>query len=197
MTVPLELRTPRLWLRRWRPADRAPFAVLNADPRVMEFFASTLSREESDGVVERIQNHFERHGFGLWAVEIPDETDFAGFIGLFHCSFEAHFTPAVEVGWRLAAPHWNRGYATEGALAAMSFGFHDLQLDQIVSLTAAGNIRSRHVMEKIGMTCDPRDDFDHPNLPVGHSLRRHVLYRAGHQISIQSRDRSTALRHPR
>ena len=177
MTVPLELRTPRLWLRRWRPADRAPFAALNADPRVMEYFVSTLSREESDAVVERIQNHFERHGFGLWAVEIPDETDFAGFIGLLHCSFEAHFTPAVEIGWRLAAGYWNRGYATEGARAALVFGLDRMQLDEIVSLTAVGNMRSRRVMEKIGMIRDPEDDFDHPNLPVGHPLRRHVLYR--------------------
>jgi RimJ/RimL family protein N-acetyltransferase len=164
MTVPLELRTPRLRLRRWRPADRAPFAVLNADPRVMEYFVSTLSREESDAVVDRIQNHFERHGFGLWAAEIPDETDFAGFIGLFHCSFEAHFTPAAEIGWRLAVECWNRGYATEGARAALAFGLDRMQLDEIVSLTAVGNMRSRRVMEKI-------------NLPVGHSLRRHVLYR--------------------
>ena len=177
MTVPFELRTPRLRLRQWCPADRAPLAALNADPRVMEYFASTLSAEQSDASLARIQNHFERHGFGLWAVEISGETEFAGFIGLCLCPFEAHFTPAVEIGWRLAAPYWNRGYATEGALAAMSFGFQELQLDQIVSLTAAGNIRSRRVMEKIGMTRDPEDDFDHPSLPVGHSLRRHVLYR--------------------
>ena len=177
MTVPLELRTPRLRLRQWCAADRAPFAALNADPRVTEYFVSTLSSEESDGLAARIQNHFERHGFGLWAVEITGETEFAGFIGLCHCPFEAHFTPAVEIGWRLAAPYWNRGYATEGALAAMSCGFQELQLDQIVSLTAAGNIRSRRVMEKIGMTRDPEGDFDHPSLPVGHSLRRHVLYR--------------------
>lgn len=123
-----------------------------------------------------MEAHFQEHGFGLWAVEIPGVATFAGFVGLSVPRFEAHFTPCVEIGWRLAAPYWGRGYATEGARAALEFGFDHLHLDQIVSFTVPDNVRSRRVMEKIGMTHDPADDFDHPNLPEGHRLRRHVLY---------------------
>ncbi len=177
MNLPQELRTARLWLRRWRPRDRAPFAKLNADPRVMEFFPSTLTPDESDARVERIEAHFERHGFGLWVVEIPGVAPFAGFVGLAIPSFDAAFTPCVEVGWRLDADFWNRGYATEGARAALEFGFVSLQLKEILSYTTTANRRSRRVMEKIGMTHSPSDDFDHPLLPEGHPLRRHVFYR--------------------
>jgi ribosomal-protein-alanine N-acetyltransferase len=178
LNLPRELRTERLWLRRWRPEDCAPFARLNADPRVVEFLRGAMSREESDAMADRIEAHFGRHGFGLWAVEILGITRFAGFIGLCSATFEAPFTPCVEIGWRLAAEHWYRGYATEGARATLEFGFVSLQLAEIVSFTAAGNLRSRRVMEKIGMTRSARDDFDHPLLPEGHPLRRHVLYRA-------------------
>jgi RimJ/RimL family protein N-acetyltransferase len=177
MDLPAELRTERLYLRRWQPSDRAPFAKLNADPRVVEFLRGPLSPQESDASVERIETHFEQHGFGLWAVEIPGITPFAGFIGLSIPRFEAPFTPCVEIGWRLDAEHWNRGYATEGARAALEFGFTSLQLKEIVSFTTARNVRSRRVMEKLGMTRSPGDDFDHPLLPEGHPLRRHVLYR--------------------
>lgn len=177
MPLPLELRTDRLFLRRWRPEDREPFAALNADPRVVEFLPGPLSRTESDERAARMEAHFQEHGFGLWAVEIPGVATFAGFVGLSVPRFEAHFTPCVEIGWRLAAPYWGRGYATEGARAALEFGFDHLHLDQIVSFTVPDNVRSRRVMEKIGMTHDPADDFDHPNLPEGHRLRRHVLYR--------------------
>lgn len=166
MSLPRELRTERLCLRWWVPDDRVPFARLNADPRVVEFLPGALSREESDALADRIEAHFQRHGFGLWAVEIPGITRFAGYIGLSVPRFEAHFTPCVEIGWRLDAEHWNRGYATEGARAALEFGFVSLQLDEI-----------RRVMEKIGMTHSASDDFDHPTLPEGHPLRRHVLYR--------------------
>jgi RimJ/RimL family protein N-acetyltransferase len=174
---PQELRTERLRLRRWRSEDRAPFAALNADPRVMEYFPAPLSREESDARATRIEAHFEEHGFGLWAVEIADVTPFAGFVGLSTPRFEAHFTPCVEIGWRLAAEYWGRGFATEGARAALAFGFETLRLEEIVSSTAAGNIRSRRVMEKLGMTRHAGDDFNHPLLPAGHWLSRHVLYR--------------------
>jgi RimJ/RimL family protein N-acetyltransferase len=177
MTVPLELGTERLRLRRWLPADLAPFAALNADPQVMEHFGAPLSRPESDRLAARIQAHFDRHGFGLWAVEIVDVSAFAGFIGLSVPGFEAHFTPCVEIGWRLAATHWGSGYATEGARAVLRFGFEALALDEIVSFTVAGNTASRRVMERIGMTHNPADDFDHPTLPDGHRLCRHVLYR--------------------
>lgn len=172
-----ELRTPRLRLRCWRPADRAPFAAMNADPRVMENLPQLLSREESDALADRIEAHFAEHGYGLWAVEIPGAADFAGFVGLSIPRFTAHFTPCVEVGWRLAAEYWGQGYATEAARAAVDAGFDHLKLNEIVSLTVPFNTRSRRVMEKIGMSRDSADDFDHPILPEGHRLRRHVLYR--------------------
>jgi RimJ/RimL family protein N-acetyltransferase len=179
MMLPQELRTDRLLLRRWLPSDRTPFAVLNADPRVMEHFPSVLSREESDAGAARIEAHFEQHGFGSWAVEIANVVPFAGFIGLTIPRFTAHFTPCVEIGWRLAAACWGHGYATEGARAALAFGFEALGLGEIVSFTVPANIRSRRVMEKIGMSHDRAGDFEHPALPEGHPLRRHVLYRVG------------------
>ena len=172
-----ELRTERLTLRRWRDADRAPFAQMNADPRVMEFFPAPLSREESDALITRIEAGFDRHGFGLWALEVRETGEFIGFTGLAPPEFEAHFTPAVEVGWRLAAPAWGRGYATEAARAAIAFGFERAGLEEIVSMTSVLNERSRAVMERLGMSRDPADDFDHPGIPAGHPLRRHVLYR--------------------
>jgi RimJ/RimL family protein N-acetyltransferase len=177
MNLPQELCTDRLLLRRWLPEDRVPFASLNADPRVVEFFPGQLSREESDAMADRIEAHFEQHGFGLWAVEIPGITRFAGFVGLSIPRFEAAFTPCIEIGWRLDAEHWNRGYATEGARAVLTFGFEWLQLEEIVSFTVPANVRSRRVMEKLGMAHSPGEDFDHPALPEGHPFRRHVLYR--------------------
>jgi len=171
---PVDIGTERLVLRRWRPTDRQPFAALNADARVMEYFSAVLNREESDALAKQIDEHFELHGFGLWAVEVPGVAPFAGFIGLSVPRFEAHFTPCVEVGWRLAAAYWGCGYASEGARAALAFGFGELGLREIVSFTVPENVRSRRVMEKIGMTRNPADDFDHP----GASGRRgHVLYR--------------------
>jgi RimJ/RimL family protein N-acetyltransferase len=149
---------------------------MNADPRVMEYFPKLLTREESDTLIARIEERFEASGFGLWAVEIVESSQFAGFIGLSIPHFEAHFTRCIEIGWRLAAEFWGRGLATEGARAVLDFGFESLGLDQIVSFTTAANIRSRRVMEKLGMSHDPADDFDHPSLP-GHPLQRHVLYR--------------------
>lgn len=171
------LTTPRLILREWRNEDLPAFAALNADPRVMEFMPKIMTREESDAMVARIRDHFARRGFGLWAVEVPDCAPFIGFIGLSVPRFEAHFTPCVEVGWRLAFDYWGRGYATEGARAALHHGFEELKLEEIVSFTAVVNRRSSAVMERIGMSHEPADDFDHPVLPEGHPLRRHVLYR--------------------
>lgn len=170
-------RTERLLLRAWRAADREPFARLNADPRVMEFFPAALSREESDALVERIEAHFAKYGFGLWAAELVADGAFIGFIGLSVPSFEAHFTPSVEIGWRLAAEHWGKGLATEGAREAARYAFEELGLDSLVAMTVPANLASRRVMEKLGMTHNPSDDFDHPNLPAGHPLRRHVLFR--------------------
>jgi ribosomal-protein-alanine N-acetyltransferase len=171
------LETDRLILRRWRPSDREPFARLNADARVMEFMTAPLGREESDQLADRIEAHFEQHGFGPWAAEIRSTSVFAGFIGLFIPRFEAHFTPCVEIGWRLAPEHWGQGFATEGARAVVRHAFEDVGLASLVSFTVPANVRSRRVMEKIGMTHDPQDDFDHPDLPVGHPFRWHVLYR--------------------
>ncbi|HEX6899879.1 MAG TPA: GNAT family N-acetyltransferase [Thermoanaerobaculia bacterium] len=172
-----ELQTDRLRLRRWLPSDREPFAAMNADPRVTRYLGGSLSREESDALAARIEAHFEQRGFGLWAVEVRGGASFAGFVGLSVPRFEAHFTLCVEIGWRLGAEHWGHGYATEGAGAALAFGFESLGLAEIVSFTVPANLPSRRVMEKIGMTHDPAEDFDHPFLPEGHPLRRHVLYR--------------------
>ncbi len=174
------IRTDRLILRQWTGADLEPFAKLNADPRVMEYFPSTLSQEESNQLAKRIETKITERGWGMWAVSAPEVADFIGFIGLNdidQSSLQTHFSPAVEVGWRLAFAHWGKGYATEGAKAALAYGFETLKLDEIVSFTAVGNRRSRAVMERIGMHHDSKDDFDHPKLPEGHSLRKHVLYR--------------------
>jgi RimJ/RimL family protein N-acetyltransferase len=173
------LRTDRLLLRPWREADLEPFAALNADPVVMEHFPKPLDRSESDAMVARVRAHFERHGFGFWAVEVPGLADIVGLVGLAIPAFEAHFTPCVEIGWRLAREHWGKGYASEAARACLRYGFEELGLDEIVAFTAQGNVRSRAVMERIGMTRRPEDDFDHPSLAEGHPLRRHMLYRAG------------------
>jgi RimJ/RimL family protein N-acetyltransferase len=171
------IKTDRLLLRRWRESDRLPFQQMNADPRVMEFMPSLLSPDESDALVDRAQAHFDRHGYGPFAAELLESQAFIGFIGLSIPNFDAPFMPAVEVGWRLAFDCWGRGLATEGARAVIHYAFGELGLDSVVSFTVPANLRSRRVMEKIGMTHDPRDDFNHPRLPEGHPLRRHVLYR--------------------
>ncbi|MGH8986630.1 MAG: GNAT family N-acetyltransferase [Acidimicrobiia bacterium] len=172
-----ELRTSRLLLRRWRPADRTPFAALNADPVVMEHFPARLTRAESDEFVERHDAALEERGYGLWAVEVPGVAPCIGFIGLNLATFDAPFTPALEVGWRLARDAWGHGYASEGARAALGFAFGTLEKDEVVSFTTVKNVRSRAVMERLGMTNDPAEDFEHPNLPAGHPVRPHVLYR--------------------
>ena len=177
MTIPRELRTERLLLRRWLPADREPFAAMNADARVMEHFAGVLTRDESDAMIDRMMGRWAADGFGLWAVERLDDGRLLGFTGLAAPTFEAHFTPAIEIGWRFAVDAWSQGYATEAAQAALRFGFEDLDLVEIVSFTVPANVRSRAVMERIGMTRDAADDFDHPRLPPGHPIRPHVLYR--------------------
>lgn len=174
MTV---LKTQRLILRWWRETDRRPFGEMNADPRAMEFMPATLSRRESDTLADHIERHMHDRAFGLYAAELHADHSFIGFIGLAVPSFEARFTPCVEIGWRLAAAYWGRGLATEGAREVARHAFEDLRLDALVSFTVPANLRSIRVMEKLGMTHDPEDDFDHPNLPKGHPLRRHALYR--------------------
>lgn len=171
------LATQRLILRRWRDADREPFAAMNSDPRVMAFYPRPLTRTESNRLIDRIDTHFHEHGFGLYAVEIAATGVFAGYIGLAVPEFSSAFTPCVEIGWRFDVQYWGQGFATEGAREVVQHAFTDLGLNRIVSFTVPANHRSRRVMEKIGMTHDPSEDFDHPSLPVGHPLRRHVLYR--------------------
>ena len=175
--VEFVIKTDRLALRQWRESDLPPFAALNADPRVMEFFPHVLSQDESDAAAARIAAHFRAHGFGRWAIELPGVADFIGFGGLSFVNFAAPFTPCVEVSWRLAFDHWCRGYATEAARAALNDGFARLGLAEVVSFTAVANQRSRRVMEKLDMRRCETEDFDHPLLPEGHPLRRHVLYR--------------------
>ncbi|MFB4309335.1 GNAT family N-acetyltransferase [Actinomadura sp. GTD37] len=170
------LRTDRLLLRRWKDADRGPFAALNADPEVMEHFPAPLTRGESDAMIDRLEAGFDERGFGLWALETA-AGEFIGFAGLSVPRFRAHFTPAVEIGWRLARSAWGHGYATEAARRALAFAFDERGLDEVVSFTSVPNLRSRAVMERVGMSRDPSGDFDHPLVPEGHSLRRHVLYR--------------------
>jgi RimJ/RimL family protein N-acetyltransferase len=176
MAVP-EIATARLRLRGWRDDDREPWAALNADPEVMAHFPTTLSRATCDRLVDLTMDGWAENGFGLWALERVEDGHFLGFTGLSRPSFEAHFTPAVEVGWRLARHAWGRGFAMEAARAALAFGFETVGLEEIVSFTVPANVRSRAVMERIGMRHDPSDDFDHPKLPEGHPLRPHVLYR--------------------
>ncbi len=164
-------------LRQWREDDLQPFAALNADPEVMLHFPSRLTRAQSDALAERERLRISERGWGLWAAERVSDTAFLGFIGLAEHRFDGHFTPAVEVGWRLAREYWGNGYATEGGRAAIAFGFDELALDEIVSFTTVGNARSIRVMERLGMTHDAADDFEHPALPHGDPLRPHVLYR--------------------
>jgi ribosomal-protein-alanine N-acetyltransferase len=171
------LTTARLRLRPWRTADSAPFAALNADPRVMEYLLRELSRAESDALLDGWREHSQRMGFGWWAVEAPGTADFIGAVGLAVPTYTAPFTPCVEIGWRLAHAHWGRGYASEAARAALAFGFGQAGLDEIVALTVPHNHRSRSVMSKIGMVRAMDEDFSHPRVPPGHPLERHVLYR--------------------
>ena len=169
--------TERLILRRWRHSDLAPFSRLNLDPRAMEFMPGVLSPAESNRLADRIEAHFLGHGFGLCAVESRHTHCFLGFIGLSVPGFQAKFTPCVEIGWRLSPEHWGQGLATEGSREMVRYAFEVVGLDALVSFTAPGNLKSRRVMEKLAMTRDPAEDFDHPLLPERHPLRRHVLYR--------------------
>jgi RimJ/RimL family protein N-acetyltransferase len=172
------IRTDRLILRRWRDDDRAPFAAMNADPAVREFFQGTIGRKESDAFVDAIEAHWDEHGYGLWALEVAESATFIGHTGLWPADFVPG-GPAVEVGWRLARAQWGNGYATEAARAALRFGFEELGLDEIVSFTVPQNERSIRVMERLGLVRDPAGDFDHPRVDAERypELVRHVLYR--------------------
>ncbi|HEY2108896.1 MAG TPA: GNAT family protein [Candidatus Acidoferrales bacterium] len=182
----LKLKTERLILREWNATDREPFARMNADPRVMEYLGETMSRAQSDEVADQIEAHFRAHGFGLCAAELVESGEFIGFIGLAVPTFEAAFTPCVEIGCRLAAEYWGAGFATEGAREIVRHAFEKLGLLELVSFTAIGNERSRRVMAKVGMTHDATENFDHPGLSAGDPLRRHVLYRVTREKWVDS-----------
>lgn len=170
--------TKRLILREWQEKDIATFAGMNQDPEVMRFFPNTLTVTESENLVERIRQHFMTHGFGLFAVELKKTGEFIGFVGLMIPSFAAPFMPCVEIGWRLAVPFWRQGYATEAAQRVLQLAFEKYGLEEVVSFTATINLPSIRVMEKIGLTRNSIDDFNHPALAQDHPLAPHVLYRS-------------------
>jgi RimJ/RimL family protein N-acetyltransferase len=172
-----ELRTARLVVRGWRLADRVPFAEMNADAIVMEFFPGVLARAASDTLVDRFEAEFAEFGFCPWAVELAGTGAFIGFVGLTTVRSELPFAPAVEIGWRLALPFWGRGYATEAGNAVLRYGFDEIGLEEIVSFTSTVNERSRRVMERLGMSRDPTEDFDHPRIAEDSAQCPHVLYR--------------------
>lgn len=174
---PAILRTERLILRQWKESDVLPYATLNADQRVMEFMLGTMTEAETRQSIENIKKHFDTHGFGRWAVEIADAEKFIGFVGINIPTYTLPFSPCVEVAWRICADEWGKGYAPEAANEAMRDGFERVGLQEIVSFTTLTNLKSRRVMEKLGMQYCPAEDFDHPMVPEGHRLRRHVLYR--------------------
>ncbi|WP_310484732.1 GNAT family N-acetyltransferase [Chamaesiphon sp. VAR_48_metabat_403] len=176
MAALIEFETERLRLRQWIKSDREPFARLNADPRVMEFFPSILDRAASDAMLDRLQTLINERGWGFWAVESKQDNQFIGFVGLHIPSADLPFSPCVEIGWRLAFDYWGKGYATEAAQAALKVGFNRLELPEIVSFTAINNHRSSAVMERLGMNREI-ETFEHPSLPVGHFLKEHCLYR--------------------
>jgi RimJ/RimL family protein N-acetyltransferase len=194
--VPAELRTERLRLRAWRESDLDAFARLNGDPEVMRYFPAPMTRSESDGFARRIMASMDEQGWGLWAVELPGEAPFLGFVGLTWQTFEAPFTPAVEVGWRLDRPFWGRGYASEAARAAVQHGFEVVGLDEIISMTTVANEPSRAVMRRLGMTHDEAEDFEHPRVPVGHPIRPHVLYRLSRERWMAARTSASSTSTP-
>ncbi len=180
------LTTERLKLRKWRPDDLDHLAAMNVDDEVMRYFPDRPNREQSAAIMVRASAHIERHGFGFWALERLDDNAFIGFAGLLRPAFHAHFTPCVEVGWRLARSAWSRGYATEAGRASLAFAFDRLNHAEVVSLAVRDNQRSLAVMKRLGMTRRPEDDFGHPKLAFDHPLRPHVLYRLTRQMWTES-----------
>lgn len=176
------ITTPRLLIRPWQPRDHQPFIDMNQDPLVMRYFPSVLTPAESIDAIRNYEQRFEQDGFGFWATELLATGQFIGVLGLSRIRFDAPFTPGIEIGWRLAQPFWNQGLATEGAAAILAHAFHQLALDEVVAITAATNIPSRRIMEKLHMTYNPADDFLHPRLASDHPLAPHVLYRARREI---------------
>jgi RimJ/RimL family protein N-acetyltransferase len=173
----LRLHSDRLILRPWEDRDRPAYADLATDPVVMQHLGSFGARETPDAWIDRQRASLAEHGLGYLAVELQETGQFVGAVGLARVRYEAHFTPAVHIGWRLTGRHWGHGYATEAARALLHHGFDTLRFEEIVAVTVPANVRSQRVMQRLGMTYAPADDFDHPRLPEGHALRRHVLYR--------------------
>lgn len=180
------LNTSRLLLRRWESKDLDSFARMNADPRVMEFFPKLLSREEVAQMIVRIEKHIEEKGFGLWAAELKETGECVGFIGIQVPAFETHFTPCVEIGWRLAHEVWGKGLAVEGARCVLEDAFGRLKMKEILALASKINLRSRRVMEKLGMHYVPEYDFEHPKLVEGSPIRAHVTYRIRSEDFLES-----------
>ena len=175
--APVELRTPRVLLRQWKDSDLDAWAVMNADPEVRRYFHSVLSPEEALGEAARIRANIAQRGWGMWALEVPGVHPFAGFVGLSLPGYAAPWMPAVEVGWRLAPAAWHKGYATEGAMAALHFAFTQLELPEVVAMSVPTNLPSHGVMERMGMVRDPAADFDHPLVPAGSAFKRLILHR--------------------
>lgn len=173
----VSIKTERLLLRRWKDSDLPSLVALNQDPKVMEFIGPILDEAESRAMIRRADKSWAENGYGRFAVEVLNTLEPIGFIGLAQCKFESHFTPAVEIGWRLAHDHWNLGYATEAGKAVIEWAFKNCDLQELVAFTAASNQRSCRVMEKIGMKRDTADDFLHPNMEADNPLRENVLYR--------------------
>jgi RimJ/RimL family protein N-acetyltransferase len=171
----VEINTERLIMRGWRESDLAPWAAMNADPQVRQYLGPVLTFEQASAWVLNFQDDLDRDGFGFWAVQVRASGEFIGFTGLGTVDDEMPFT-GIEIGWRLARPAWGHGYATEAARAALQYGFDIMGLPEIVAVTMARNLRSQAVMRRIGMTTDPAEDFDDPDVDES-SLRRHVVYR--------------------
>lgn len=179
MNMKTHLETERLIFREWQDEDRPAFARMNADPLVMQYLPRSLDEKSSNKLVDRFQEHFAEKGFGLYAVEAKDSGEFAGFIGLQTVGFKEHFTPAVEIAWRLDYGVWGRGFASEGAQAVLDHGLKKLKLKKIVAFTVPENARSLHLMEKIGMKPVKGGEFQHPAMRKTDPLSFHVLYRSG------------------
>ena len=171
----IAIQTQRLILRQWRDQDRQPFAAMNADPQVMKYFPSTLTKEQSDALIDRFIEDIESSGWGFWAAQRIDSGHFIGFIGINYSADGLPFAPCVDIGWRLAQAHWGLGFATEGAKAAMDYAFNAINLSKVVSMTPVNNKASERVMKKIGMQ-KQQFTFMHPKLADGHPLQEHLLY---------------------
>ncbi|MBL8510828.1 MAG: GNAT family N-acetyltransferase [Betaproteobacteria bacterium] len=175
--APVELRTPRVSLRQWKDSDMADWITMNADPEVRQYFPTVLTAEMAFAEAGRIRAAFSQRGWGLWAVEVPGVFVFAGFVGLMVPAYEAPWMPAVEIGWRLRRDAWGKGYASEGAEAALQFAFQHLALPEVVAISVPTNTPSHKVMERLGMVRDTSADFDHPKVPADWPYKRHILHR--------------------